>query len=138
MFEQDHIDFLGFQIYAGCTCIDPIKIDGIQQWLEDLKNKKEICQFLGVMGYQYPFIVNFAKLAFTLTCLLKDVPWDYGEEQQESIQALKQAVCDDPELVAPDIKKPFKLQTDASAYALGAVLFQNNNRGKKQMVRAVL
>ena len=36
MFEQDHINFLGFQIHAGYACIDPIKIDGIQQWPEDL------------------------------------------------------------------------------------------------------
>ena len=31
MFEQDHINFLGFQICAGCAHIDPIKIDGICQ-----------------------------------------------------------------------------------------------------------
>ena len=41
-FEQDNIDFLGFQIRAGTACIDPIKIDGIHHWPEDLKNKKEI------------------------------------------------------------------------------------------------
>ena len=52
MFEQNHIDFLGFQIRAGCARINPVKIDGIKQWPEELKNKKEICQFLRVMGYQ--------------------------------------------------------------------------------------
>jgi hypothetical protein len=29
IFEQDHIDFLGFQIRAGCAQIDPIKLEGI-------------------------------------------------------------------------------------------------------------
>ena len=29
VFEQDHINFLGFQICAGCAQIDPIKLDGI-------------------------------------------------------------------------------------------------------------
>ena len=81
MFEKDHIDFLGFQICAGCARIDPVKIDGIKQWPKELKNKKEIRQFLRVVGYQCPFITNFTKLALPLTHLLKDVPWLYGKEQ---------------------------------------------------------
>ena len=135
-FEQDHVTFLGFQIRAGCAQIDPVKMDGIRSWPEVFKNKKEICQFLGVVGFQQPFIRNFAKLALALTKLLKDVPWTWGDEQTHAVQMLKQAVCDDPELVAPNLSKPFELQTDASAFALGATLFQLDECGKKQMVGA--
>ena len=135
-FEQDHITFLGFQIRAGCARIDPVKMDRIRTWPEVFKNKKEICQFLGIVGFQCPFIQNFAKLALALTMLLKDVPFVWGEEQTQAIQALKKAICDDPELVVLDLTKPFKLQTDASAFALGATLFQKDERGKKQMVGA--
>src|SRR5579863_10003312 len=53
-FEQDHVTFLGFQIRAGCAQIDPVKTDGIWMWPEVFKNKKEIRQFLGVVGYQRP------------------------------------------------------------------------------------
>ena len=137
VFEQDHIDFLGFQIHAGCACIDPVKIDGIKHWPEDLKSKKEICQFLRVVGYQRPFIANFAKLTLPLTHLLKDMLWSYGEEQWKSVRNLKNAMCNDPELVAPDTEKDFELQTDASDFALGAVLFQHDEQGKKQMIGAV-
>jgi hypothetical protein len=42
VFEQDHIDFLSFQIHAGCTQINPIKLDGIAQWPETLTSKKQI------------------------------------------------------------------------------------------------
>jgi hypothetical protein len=42
VFEKDHVDFLDFQIYAGCTQIDPIKLDGIAQWPEELTSKKQI------------------------------------------------------------------------------------------------
>jgi hypothetical protein len=52
VFEKDHIDFLGFQICAGCMQIDPIKLDSIAQWLEELISKKQIQQLLGVTGYQ--------------------------------------------------------------------------------------
>ena len=75
--------------------------------------------------------MNYTKLALPLTRLLKDVPWSYGEEQRNVVRALKRTVCNDLELVAPDIEKAFELQTDALDFALGAVLFQNNDRGKK-------
>jgi hypothetical protein len=52
VFEKDHIDFLGFQICAGCAQIDPIKLDDIAQWPEELTSKKQIWQILGVTGYQ--------------------------------------------------------------------------------------
>jgi hypothetical protein len=52
IFEKDYVDFLGFQIYASCTQIDPIKLDGITQWPEELTSKKQIRQLLGVTGYQ--------------------------------------------------------------------------------------
>src|SRR5579863_8112730 len=75
-FEQDHVTFLGFQICTGCAQIDPVKMDSIRMWPKVFKNKKEIRQFLGVVGYQRPFIRNFAKLALALTKLLKDdTPW---------------------------------------------------------------
>jgi hypothetical protein len=40
VFEQNHMDFLGFQIHAGCAQIDLIKLDGIAQWPEELTSKK--------------------------------------------------------------------------------------------------
>jgi hypothetical protein len=72
VFEQDHIDFLGFQIRAGCAQIDPIKLEGISQWPEELRSKKEIRQVLRVMGYQRPFIKKYAKIVLTLMKLLKN------------------------------------------------------------------
>jgi hypothetical protein len=52
VFEKDHVDFLGFQICAGCAQINLIKLDGIAQWPEELTSKKQIQQLLGVTGYQ--------------------------------------------------------------------------------------
>jgi hypothetical protein len=42
VFKKDHVDFLGFQIRAGCAQIDPIKLNRITQWPEELTSKKQI------------------------------------------------------------------------------------------------
>jgi hypothetical protein len=42
VFEKDYVDFLGFQIHAGCAQIDPIKLEGIANWPEELTTKKQI------------------------------------------------------------------------------------------------
>jgi len=34
----------------------------------------------------------------------------------------------------PDNGKPFELETDASAYAIGAALFQKDERGKRKAI----
>ena len=137
IFEQDHIDFLGFQIRAGCAQIDPIKLEGISQWPEELRSKKEIHQVLGVMGYQHPFIENYARIVLALTKLLKnDAVFVWGDEQRQAIRALKAAIARNPKLHPPDLNRPFELHTDASAYALGATLFQRDARGKKLMLGA--
>jgi hypothetical protein len=135
VFEADYVDFLGFQIRAGCAQIDPIKLDGIAHWLEELTSKKQVCQLLGVTGYQRPFIVNYAKLVLPLTKLLKnETLFEWTDEQCDAICALKHAIARNPKLHPPDHTKQFELHTDASAYALGATLFQQDERGKKLMI----
>jgi hypothetical protein len=94
---------------------------------------------LGVTGYQWPFIVNYAKLVLPLTKLLKnDAQFEWTDKQQDAIRALKWAIALNPRLHPPDLTKQFELQTDASAYALGATLFQKDAQGKKLMIGATL
>jgi hypothetical protein len=92
---------------------------------------------LGITGYQQPFIMNYAKLVLPLTKLLKnDAQFEWKDEQWDVIRALKHAIACNPRLHPPDLTKQFELQTDASAYALGATLFQKDARGKKLMIGA--
>jgi hypothetical protein len=93
---------------------------------------------LGITGYQRPFIVNYAKLVLPLTKLLKnDAQFEWTNEQWDTIRALKYAIARNPRLHPPDLTKQFELQTNASAYALGATLFQKDTQGKKLMIGAV-
>ena len=42
-----------------------------------------------------------------------------------AFKQLKDLVCKDPSLLLPDPSKPFEVETDASDYAIGVVLYQD-------------
>jgi len=78
-FEQDHMEYLGIVVSGDSLTIDPSKIEGISHWPHKLKNLRQVHSTLGVLGYQWPFIHDYATLARPLTNLLKkDTPflWD--------------------------------------------------------------
>jgi hypothetical protein len=54
----------------------------------------------------------------------KTVEWDWRKPQQEAFDKLKTLMCCSPVLTQLDFDKRFYLQTDASAYGVGAVLLQ--------------
>ena len=73
--------------------------------------------------------VNLSKIARPLTVLTKSARSKWCEDAQNTFGTLKQALLEAPVLAFPDITKPFKVQTiytDASQYALGAVLMQEH------------
>jgi hypothetical protein len=57
--EAEEMDFLGMRLNHHGITIDPAKVKGLVDWPRELKNVKEICKVLGVLGYQCPFIPNF-------------------------------------------------------------------------------
>ena len=58
--------------------------------------------------------------------LKKDVPWDWTPARQLAFETLKGRITQAPVLTMPDYEKPFELEVDASNYALGAVLNQQD------------
>src|SRR6266851_9823067 len=77
------------------------------------------------MGYYRYFIKGYSTIARPLLDLTKQAtPWHWEELQQQVFDTLKAQMCAKPVLQQPDFKKVFYLQTDASAYSVGAVLSQ--------------
>jgi len=62
--------------------------------------------------------------------LKKDVKFEWTPECKTVLNQLIDCINQDPVLIAPNEDRPFKLETDASAYAVGAALFQKDERGK--------
>ena len=66
-------------------------------------NLRELRSFLGITGYYRRFVKKYSERALPLTELTKlDVPFIWGQAQQESFQDLKNALINPPYWLTPD------------------------------------
>jgi hypothetical protein len=129
LFFQRKIKFLGHVISADGISVDEDKIEAIQHWPVP-KNVAELRSFLGLAGYYRRFVPGFSKVALPLTLLLHtENAFNIGHQQLQAFQALKHLLGHTPVLTIPDMSLPFRLTTDASKYAIGAVLSQDKGHG---------
>lgn len=123
-FLRKEVAYLGHVISEEGVKPDPQKLKAAQEFPRP-KNIKEICQFLGFVGYYRRFIPLFSKVAKPLTDLLKkEASFVWGKEQDNVFTWLRDILCKEPILQYPDFSGPFNVTTDTSGYAVGAVLSQ--------------
>ena len=80
--------------------------------------------------YYRKFVKDFSATATPLTALLhKDKPYNWEKEQQSAFEQLKQHLISAPVLILLDPTQPFTVTTDASDFAISAVLSQNHGKG---------
>ena len=123
---QAKILYLGYVVGSGCKQVDPAKLEIVDKIMMP-RSKTQIRAFIGFTSYYRSCIPAFSEIAKPLTDLLAKKSPDLCPIEDVHIQAfenLKRAMIDAPILIAPDSSKSFVLQTDASDYAMGAVLGQ--------------
>ncbi|GKE46405.1 putative reverse transcriptase domain-containing protein, partial [Tanacetum coccineum] len=104
--------------------VDPAKIEAIRNWAIPT-TLTEVRQFLGLVGYYRRFIEYFSLISKPLTKLTqKDKKYEWGKEEDEAFQLLKQKLCNAPILVLPEGTEDFMIYCDASLKGYGAVLMQ--------------
>ncbi|MBW0566709.1 hypothetical protein O181_106424, partial [Austropuccinia psidii MF-1] len=110
--------------------MDSSKVQQILNWPQP-KNIKALQSFLGFANFYCCFIKNYSKKITSLTSLLKkDSPFIFNEKALSQFQLLKEAFTTAPILSHFNPSLPTIVETDASDYALGAVLSQVNDSGK--------
>ena len=128
-FFQEQVGFLGHQIGAKGLSVSQDKIDAVRAW-KPPKNETEVRAFLGFANFYRRFVKNYSLIALPLSELTKnDVKFEWGDAQREAFQGLKEALCTAPVLLIPDPALPYTLNCDACAYAVGAVLQQDQGNG---------
>ena len=107
--------------------MDEAKVKAIQEW-EPPTKVTELRSFLGLVNYYRRFIMGYSAIASPLTDLLKkNKAWMWDEKCQAAFESLKKAVMEEPVLRLPDVTMPFELHTDASDFAIGGVLMQDEH-----------
>jgi hypothetical protein len=133
-FHASSIDYLGVIIEKGMTRMDPVKIASIKNWPIPTK-VKDVHSFLGFCNVYRPFIRGFAHLARPLNKVThKDAEWSWETRHQKAFDKLKRRVTTEPVLAHPILTDPFELEVDASGFAMGAVLLQKKEDGKKHPI----
>ena len=135
-FEKHRVEYLGILLEDGTVQSDPSKISGLHEWPTTLKSVKEVRSMLGVLRYQRAFIPGFSHIARPLTELLqKNRTFEWTERCTEAVKELIRLVTTQLVLIHPDPNKTFELEVDASHYVTGAILFQQDERGKPRPIR---
>ncbi|XP_011270768.1 hypothetical protein CAOG_09111 [Capsaspora owczarzaki ATCC 30864] len=109
--------------------MDPAKLSAVLNWPVP-ETVHAVQKFLGFANYYRRFIKNFSGVITPITKLLgKDVPFNWTPECDSAFAFLKHSFTSAPVLAYPDPSKPFILETDASDFALGAILSQLDDNG---------
>ncbi|KAK1602098.1 hypothetical protein QYE76_017141 [Lolium multiflorum] len=92
--------------------VDPAKIEAIENWPQP-KTVTQVRSFLGLAGFYRRFVKDFGSIAAPLNELTKkDVPFVWGDAQQDAFMILKDKLTHAPLLQLPDFNKTFELECD--------------------------
>jgi len=116
--------YLGFVIQPGKCLPDEEKVKCLKQYPRP-SSPKDIQKFLGFVGFYRRFVPDFAKHSKPLTSLLKKgIKFEWNANAELGFTALKNSLSEYTLLYLPDMTKEFIIQTDASDFAIGAILLQ--------------
>jgi hypothetical protein len=130
------VEFCGHVLTQGTRSPAPKKLLSIQKWELPI-TVTALRAFLGLTNYYSSYVPNYASLAAPLTSKLqlnredgkkgskKVVLW--LEDEVRAFEAMKEALAKSLALFHLKPDTPFILETDASKYAIGAVLKQEQN-----------
>lgn len=135
MFYQTRLPYLGYILTDHGLEMDPQKVETIVNW--PIPNTvKKIQRFLGFANYYKRFIKEFSVRAGHLSYYLQKPimkalqitsehsPFELSEEAKENFRKLLNAFSQEPVLVWFDPDRETILETDASNFAIGAILSQ--------------
>lgn len=109
--------------------MDKSKVSAVLDW-EPPKSVKEVQRFLEFANFYHCFISNYSGTVAPLTNLTKkNTAFEWSNEAQLAFFNLKALFTLAPVLAHPQLESPFFVKTDASDFALGTVLSQQDDNG---------
>ncbi|MCP4458083.1 MAG: hypothetical protein GY816_08685, partial [Cytophagales bacterium] len=126
---RNQLKFLGYIIDENGISTCPEKVAAIKN-MAPPSNIKGIRSFLGLTSFFRRFVPQYSEICLPLTRRTKkNASFQWEKEQILAWQTIKDKLVNSPILVHPDLNKKFTLITDASAYAVGGILAQEDEAG---------
>ena len=127
-FAQRKIEYLSHIICNGTISPRPAKLEALYRSIVP-KSVKQVQSFLGLASYYRKFIESFSTIASPLIQCTegsndKQYKFTWTVECQAAFDKLRSIITSDKILLLPDFEQPFRIETDASNYGVGAVLSQ--------------
>jgi len=121
-FHSDSIEYLGYVLSPSGLTMSDAKVKTIQEWPKS-KKVKNIQSFLGFANFYRRFIFNYSDIVIPLTHLTrKNTLWNFDDNCRIAFNNLKQAFTSTPILTHWVLDAQLVVETDASDYALAAIL----------------
>jgi len=126
---KGEVEFLGHRIGRDGLSVMQEKVEAIRSWPTP-SNVSDVRSFLGLAGFYRRFVKGFSEIALPLTELTKETQeWVWGSAQGGAFKKLQAAISAAPVLAIADPDRPYTLHIDASGYAVGAALQQDQGEG---------
>jgi hypothetical protein len=109
----------------------PAKVKVVAEWVKP-ENLNELRVFLGFTNYYRKFVPSFSHIAQPLNDLTKKgAAYEWTSKCQTAFDTLKIILTSSPVLILPHTGETarFVLSTDASGFAIGAILLQDQGLG---------
>ena len=109
------------------------KVKAVKEWKTPMKIK-EVESFLGFVNFYWKFIQNFSHITKPLNDLKEKKEWKWKKEHQRAFNELKDKIASQPVLSLQKREGKFRVEIDASGYAIRGVLSQEQEEKWKLIV----
>ncbi|GJV43350.1 putative reverse transcriptase domain-containing protein [Tanacetum coccineum] len=132
------VQFLGHVINREGVHVDPAKIEAIKNWPVP-KSPTEVRQFMGLAGYYRRFIEGFSLIAKPLTKLTqKNKRFEWGADEDEAFQKLKQDLCTAPILALPEALDDFVESSERNPLRVRSLVMSTYTDLSERILKAQL
>jgi hypothetical protein len=129
-FHRDSVEYLGYILTSNGLRMSKDKVQTILDWPEP-RNVKDIQSFLGFANFYRRFIYGYSEITTPLTRLTrKNAPWNFDSKCRAAFDKLKEEFTHAPLLTHWVPNSQIVVKTDASDYALAAILSIHSSNGE--------
>ncbi|CAC5425334.1 unnamed protein product [Mytilus coruscus] len=130
-FNMERIEFMGHILSEHGIGVSDSQLQAIKEARKP-QTVTEVKSFMGLVNFTGRFIPNLATIAEPLNRLMKkNKPFNWGPEQDDAFEKLKQCLANNTNLAYFDINADTQVIADASPVGLGAVLVQKQGDSHK-------